>query len=158
ALLKVGGPGPTILDEVVPQKKLAWQASVGGPAAAQRLAKQRLAGWPKRLLVDRSELPATDREFVERVARDTWRGLAELTDRENGLPVDHVRLSPSLESPDSRVGDYTNVTTVGLHLVAVIGAYELGLVSESDATVRIAKVLDTLERLETYRGFFFNYY
>ncbi len=55
ALLKLGGPGPTILDEVVPQKKLAWQASVGGPAAAQRLAKQRLAGWPKRLLVDRAD-------------------------------------------------------------------------------------------------------
>ena len=92
------------------------------------------------------------------MARDTWRGLAELTDRENGLPVDHVRLSASLEPPDTRVGDYTNVTTVGLHLAAVVAAYDLGFVSENDAIARLAKVLDTLERLETYHGFFFNYY
>jgi Putative glucoamylase len=157
-LLKVGGPGPTIVDEVMPRRKLAWQASVGGAEEAQRLAKQRLAGWPKRLLVDRSDLPRDDREFLERVARDTWRGLAELTDRENGLPIDHVRLSVSLEPPDSRVGDYTNVTTVGLHLAAVVSAYELGFVSESDAIARLARVLDTLEGLETHHGFFFNYY
>jgi hypothetical protein len=157
-LLKLGGPGPTILDEVVPQRKLAWQASVGGPAEAQRLARERLAGWPKRLRIDRSELPRGDREFLERVARDTWRGLADLTDRENGLPVDHVRLSSSLEPPDSRVGDYTNVTSVGLHLAAVVAARELGFVSESEAISRLSKVLDTLERLETHHGFFFNYY
>jgi hypothetical protein len=158
ALLKLGGPGPTILDEVRPRKKLAWQASVGGPVAAQNLAKQRLAGWPERLLADRAELPRGDREFLERVARDTWRGLSELTDRENGLPVDHVSLSASLETPDSRVGDYTNVTNVGLHLAAVAAAYELGFISESDAIARLTRLLDTLERLETYHGFFFNYY
>jgi hypothetical protein len=158
ALLKLGGPGPTIVDKVQPRKKLAWQASVGGPVAAQRLAKQRLAGWPKRLLADRAGLPQSDREFLERVARDTWRGIADLTDRENGLPVDHVSLSASLEPPDSRVGDYTNVTNVGLHLAAVVAAYELGFVSESEAIARLSRVLDTLERLETHHGFFFNYY
>jgi hypothetical protein len=157
-LLKLGGPGPTIVDEVVPRRKLAWQASVGGPVAAQHLAKQRLAGWPQRLLADRAGLPRGDREFLERVARDTWRGLSELTDRENGLPVDHVSLSASLETPDSRVADYTNVTNVGLHLAAVAAAYELGFISESDAIARLSRLLDTLERLETYHGFFFNYY
>jgi hypothetical protein len=158
ALLKLGGPGPTILDEVRPRKKLAWQASVGGAVAAQRLAKQRLAGWPQRLLADRATLPQDDHEFLERVAADTWRGLAKLTDRENGLPIDHVTLSASLDPADSRVGDYTNVTNVGLHLAAVAAAYELGFVSESEAITRLSRVLDTLERLETFHGFFFNYY
>ena len=94
ALLKVGGPGPTILDEVVPQKKLAWQASVGGPRRGA--ARSPSSAWPAGRSACSStarELPAGDREFLERVARDTWRGLDALTDRENGLPVDHVRLS-----------------------------------------------------------------
>jgi len=158
ALLKLGGPGPTVADEVVPRKKLAWEKEMGGPAAANRLARVRLGGWPERLLADKSALPKSDREFLERVARDTWRGVAALTDRENGLPVDHVVLSKSFAAADFRVGDYTNVTNVGLHLIAVVAAEELGLVTSEEALARLRKVLDTLEQLETHQGFFFNYY
>jgi hypothetical protein len=158
ALLKLGGPGPTIADEVVPRKKLAWERSVGGRAASSRLVRDRLSGWPTRLLADRATIPTSDSEFLERLARDTWRGLVALTDRENGLPVDHVELSPSLEPPESRVGDYTNVTNIGLHLLAIVGAEELGLVTREDAIERLRKIFDTLDRLERHHGFFFNYY
>ena len=37
----------------------------------------------------------------ERVARDTWRGLDALRDRENGLPVDHVRFDAAAPSTSS---------------------------------------------------------
>jgi Putative glucoamylase/Protein of unknown function (DUF3131) len=158
ALLQLGGPGPTIADEVIPPQKRAWEMESGGAAAANRLAKQRLEGWPQRLLADKSTLPDSDREFLERLARDTWRGIVALTDRENGLPIDHVSLSASLAPPDSRVADYTNVTNVGLHLIDVVAADELGLITANEARARLAKVLDTLERLETRSGFFFNYY
>src|SRR5438094_392765 len=66
ALLKPGGPGPTVADEVVPRKKLAWEKEMGGPAAANRLARGRLGGWPERLLADKRALPKSDREFLER--------------------------------------------------------------------------------------------
>ena len=158
ALLKLGGPGPTIADKVVPRKKEAWEAAVGGPLAASRLVQKRLTGWPQRLLTDRATLPGTNREFVERLARDTWRGIEALTDRENHLPVDHVTLSRSLEPPGSEVADYTNITNVGLHLIAIAAAHELGFVSADEATRRIGEVLDTLGGLETHEGFFFNYY
>jgi hypothetical protein len=158
ALLKLGGAGPTIADKIVPRKKEAWRASVGGPLAARRLIEKRLTGWPQRLLTDRTTLPDTNREFVERLARDTWRGIEALTDRENHLPVDHVRLSRSLAPPGSEVADYTNITNVGLHLIAIVAAHELGFVSPDEATRRIGQVLDTLGGLETHQGFFFNYY
>jgi hypothetical protein len=158
ALLKLGGPGPTVADKVVPRRKEAWKASVGGSAAAARLLVQRLTGWPRRLLADRSKLPETNREFVERLARDTWSGIEALTDRETHLPVDHVKLSPSLEPPASEVADYTNVTNVGLYLIAITAAHELGFVPAEEAVRRIGGVLDTLGKLETYDGFFFNYY
>src|SRR6266481_3018307 len=84
-------------DPVDLPRKRAWEASFGGKEAARPQVRARLAGWPARAVVDPSSLPSNDRAFLERVAADTWRGLAALTDRENGLPVDHVRLAAPRE-------------------------------------------------------------
>jgi hypothetical protein len=146
-------------DPVATPKKKAWEDARGGQEAARPHVRARLSGWPERVLVERQTLPAADREFLERLARDTWRGLDALTDRENGLPVDHVRLGEGAGGRiDARVGDYTNITNVGLHLIAVVAAHELDLVSAPDAIEKIRRVLDTLERLETHHNLFFNYY
>src|SRR5439155_12766260 len=137
----------------------AWEASLGGEDAARPFVRARLTGWPSRLLADRASLPRTDRDFVTRLARDTWRGLEAFTDREHHLPVDNVRLGDGpADRTGARVGDYTNVTSVGLHLIAITGASALGLVSPAEAEARALAVLDTLERLERHDGFFFNYY
>src|SRR5437867_3312154 len=95
-------------------------------------------------------------------ARDalaTWRGLEAFTDREHHLPVDNVRLAEASGGrEDARVGDYTNVTSIGLRLITIVAARELGLVSEREAVARVRALLDTLGPLETHRGFLFNYY
>jgi hypothetical protein len=141
---------------VVAVRKKAWEAALGGEARARPHVRARLAGWPRTLSVSAETLPTADRDFVVRLARDTWRGLEAFTDREHRLPVDHVHLKPTPD--DSRVGDYTNVTTVGLRLVAIVAAHDLGFVDADEATREIAAILDTLDRLETHAGFFFNYY
>jgi len=144
---------------VVPVKKRAFEAAHGGPEAIRPLIAARLRGWPRRRLVDAAHLPSTDRAFVERLARDTWRGLDALVDREHGLPIDHVRFGDaSLAPTDAEIGDYTNVTNVGLYLAAVAAAHDLGLVTRAQAIDRITRILDTLDRLERHAGFFFNYY
>ena len=56
------------------------------------------------------------------------------------------------------MGDYTNVTNIGLYLIDIVAARELGLIGPEEARARLDRTLDTLERLETYHGFFFNYY
>jgi hypothetical protein len=146
-------------DPVATPKKQAWEEALGGQEAARPHVRARLRGWPERVLVDRRTLPTTDREFLERLARDTWRGLDALTDRENGLPVDHVRLGGGTDgTADARVGDYTNITNVGLRLIVIVAARELDLVSASDAIEKIERLLDTLGRLETRHDLFFNYY
>jgi hypothetical protein len=115
-----------------------------------------LTALPAWLYADPARLPKTDREFLVRVARDTWRGIVALTDRENHLPVDHVHFGATAAA--ARVGDYTNVTNIGLHMLATVAAQELGLVTAPEAVARLAAVLETLEGLETHVGFFFNYY
>ena len=144
---------------VIPVKKKAWEATLGGEEAAKPYIKARLAGWPTKLVVARRTLPRTDRDFVARLARDTWRGLDAFTDRESQLPVDNVRLGrASADRAEARVGDYTNITSVGVRLLAIVAAHELGFVTDGEAIARLRALLATLATLETHDGFFFNYY
>ena len=154
-------------EEPVPApKKMAWEESLGGKDAARASVRARLRALPGRVLAADRTLPSDDRALLERVARDTWRGIDAFTDRENGLPVDNVRvLPPGAKAPaadakpaDVRVGDYTNVTNVGMHLAAIVAARELGLVTPDDGRARIVRILDTLDRLETHAGFLYNFY
>jgi hypothetical protein len=143
--------------DLAPRKK-AWEAAVGGRTLAHALVQSRLAGWPTASLQS-SPLPADDHAFLERVARDTWRGLDALRDRESGLPVDHVRFSGSpLDVSDAEIGDYTSTSSTGLYLAALAAARELGFLSPEEALARVRQLLATLEKLETYRGIYFNFY
>jgi hypothetical protein len=158
-LVRTGEPGPSINDPVIPLKKHAWERSVGGRQQALGHIRAKLVGWPAKRLVGAEELPNDDRAFLERLARDTWRGLDALTVRETGLPLDHVRFAAdSVEAARAEIGDYTSPTYVGLSMMAAVSAMDLGLVSSEEVQARIARLLDTLDRLETHRGFFFNYY
>lgn len=153
--------GPPIYedDPVLPARKRAWEAAQGGTEAARPLVKARLQGWPAKLRVPPGSLPTEDAAFLRRIASDTWRGLDAFTDREHGLPIDNVRFLGSTPAvATSPIGDYTNITNVGLHLIAVTAALELGLLSHEAALERLHRSFATLERLEQHSGFFFNYY
>ncbi len=157
-LIKTGRPGPSTHDPAIPPEKTAWENRLGGKAATQPYIHARLAGWPERLLVNPAELPSDDSAFLERLARDTWRGLAALSDREHGLPFDTVRFSGSVAPDRAGLGDYTSITNIGLYLMDIVAARELGLMDADDMRARLNRTLDMLERLETYQGFFYNYY
>jgi len=141
-------------------RKQAWEEAHGGQEAAREALQQRLEGWPRSLLADREELLAlSDEALLDRIARDTWRGLAALTDREHGLPLNHVLFPKgSLEPLHSKIGDYASTTDVGMWIVAVVAARELALVAPDEAEARVRRVLDSLDQLEKREGFYFNYY
>ena len=144
---------PGAKEPVLLPKKKAWEATFGGENAARPHVRARLAGFPQPLLVTRPPRDEADREFMTRVARDTWRGLSVLVDRDHRLPIDNVRLGA-----DPGVGDYTNITTVGLRMIAIVAARELALISDAEALAELRALFSTLDRLETHAGFFFNYY
>jgi hypothetical protein len=145
-------------DHFAPRKR-EWERSLGGRAAAKLQIRARLEGWPTRLHVDPTELPADDREFLWRVARDTWRGLAALRDSQNGLPIDHVYFGDdSLDPAKAEIGDYTGITNVGLYVISIVGAHELGFIDREEAVDRVRAALETVRNLETWKGMFFNFY
>jgi hypothetical protein len=159
ALIKTGDRGPDIRDPVAAPKKKQWEKERGGEKAAIPEIQKRLVGWPKAALADKSAFPKDDREFLMRVAKDTWKGIDALTDKEHGLPLDTVRFSKgSVELKDSRIGDYTNVTNIGIYFLSVVAACDLKLITREEAVEKIKATLASVEKMESHEGFLYNYY
>lgn len=121
--------------------------------------KERLVGWPKQMLVDPKTLPSDDAALLLRLAGDTFRGIDELTDRASGLPLDRVQFPAEGTDVDKAIiGDYTNITNIGVYFLSMAAATELGLINRESAIEKIKTTLTSLENMETSHGFFFNYY
>jgi len=158
-LVNTGHQGQITGDQVVAEQQRLWASRQGGEAAARTRLRQRLAGWPATLLVEGHRLPKNDRAFLERLALDTWHGIDALTDKAHGLPLDRIEFrGPTVATDTTHVGDYTNITNIGMHGLAVTAAFDLGLITRKEAIDRLTITLNTLEHLESYRGFFYNYY
>ena len=159
AFVQTGEPGPSIRDKVPVPKKRAWEEAHGGETASYPFVIQRLVGWPTNLLAEKSSFPKGDREFLLRVARDTWSGIDSLCDREHRLPLDQVRFGTnSVDPAASRAGDYLNVTDIAIYLLSVTAACDLRLITRDQALERLRRTLDSIETMEAYEGFLYNYY
>ncbi len=159
SLIKTGKPGAATGDLVTAVLKQSWEAAQGGEVPARPKLKARLSGWPATPLIDPQALPTEDEAFLRRLAADTWRGIDGLTDHAHGLPLDRVEFQPGSVAPESsHIGDYTNITNIGMHFLAVTAAFELKLITRTQAVERLTTTLNTLQTLDTHRGFFFNYY
>jgi|GEM_PF-718899 len=153
-LVKTGDPvGPSPDDPVIPLKKRALERRLGDRESLRVHVLKRFDIRLAQEVIGSDTEALGDQAFLRRIARDTWRGLEAMTDRNNGLPVDNVQFDGKVV-----IGDYTNITNVGLYMMSVVGAMELGFIDRTDAKRRLTVLLETLDRLETHNGFFFNYY
>lgn len=114
--------------------------------------KKYLYGFPSDEMVIR-EWPQNDKDFLLMVASDTFKFFLNIVDKNTYLPLDTIQVGPKIF-----VGDYTNITNVGLYLISIVSGYDLGLISRQDAVKRIENTLSIIETREMYNGFHFNYY
>ncbi|MBI1979557.1 MAG: DUF3131 domain-containing protein [Elusimicrobia bacterium] len=119
---------------------------------------QRLHGFPVETSPQK-KFPKETRPFLQTVAQDTWKYFEYLVDRETGLVLDNIQVStPVAMGENTRVGDYTNITNVGLYFLTLPAAEDLGLISRQESEKRALHTLKTLAELERFKGFYYNYY
>lgn len=88
------------------------------------------------------------------IARRTWAYFETFVAAEhNWLPPDNFQ-----EVPEPVVAHRTSPTNIGVYLLSVISARDCGWISLDEAGRRIADTLDTLEKLERFRGHLLNWY
>ncbi len=99
-------------------------------------------------------LDDTGREYLQRLARDTWRFYERhVGPADNHLPPDNVQLTPH-----RMVAHRTSPTNIGLYLLVVACARELGFIGRAAMADRLQATLATLERLPRWHGHFYNWY
>ncbi|WP_311273129.1 MULTISPECIES: GH36-type glycosyl hydrolase domain-containing protein [unclassified Rhizobium] len=91
---------------------------------------------------------------LRKIARRTWRYYeAFVTSSENYLPPDNYQ-----ETPEPLVASRTSPTNIGVYLLSVISARQFGWISFSETVERMEKTIETVEKMDKYRGHLFNWY
>lgn len=106
------------------------------------------------LVVLTSNLTPLQRAFLRTSARRTWRYFAQFVSAEDHwLPPDNYQ-----ESPAPAIASRTSPTNMGMSLLANIAAHDFGYITTSELLQLTENTLASMEKLERYRGHFFNWY
>jgi len=99
-------------------------------------------------------LSESDRQLLRLVSRRTWRFFETfICGEDHDLPPDNFQ-----EDPVSVVAHRTSPTNIGLYLLSIIAAHDFGWIGEFEALERFERIFDTLNKLERFRGHFYNWY
>jgi len=103
---------------------------------------------------EREELGEEDRRFLRQVARKTWRYFEEFdTALHHSLPPDNFQ-----ETPQPRLAARTSPTNIGMGLLSVLAAHDLGFIRTQRLVERLEATLETVEGLEQHEGHLLNWY
>lgn len=102
----------------------------------------------------RLAIAAPDMQVLRLIARRTWRYFETfVTVDDHMLPPDNFQ-----EDPKPVLAHRTSPTNLGLYLLSTVSARDFGWLGLQDTVARLTDTLATMERLEKYRGHFFNWY
>src|SRR6185295_13476141 len=123
---------------------LLW---AGSPAVARWVSLPRAA-------TRAVPLSPADARALRLVGRRTWRFFTTFVgDADHALPPDNFQ-----EDPSPVVAHRTSPTNMGLYLLSTLAAREFGWLGTLDAVERLEATLATMQRLERFRGHFYNWY
>jgi cyclic beta-1,2-glucan synthetase len=131
------------------------------PYAAPLLAAWLLAplfiGWLGRPQLEPTpdeQLSDDGRRRFRAVARKTWRFFDTfVTKEDNWLPPDNFQ-----EDPRGVVAHRTSPTNIGLYLLSVLAARDLGFITVREALTRLENTMTTLSLMERRAGHILNWY
>jgi cyclic beta-1,2-glucan synthetase len=129
--------------------------AVAGPLLALWLGAPLVAYWLSQPVPpERRLLASEDRRLLRLVARKTWRYFETFMGAEDhGLPPDNVQ-----ETPTPTVAHRTSPTNIGMGLLSVLAAHDLGFIRTPELVERLEATLSTVEELERFEGHLFNWY
>ena len=100
------------------------------------------------------QMTEAQKETVRKTARDTWRFFEDSVTADTlFLPPDNVQTDPA-KGPALR----TSPTNIGLYLLSCCAAREMNFISSAAMAKRLNETLQTLEKLDTWKGHFYNWY
>jgi len=101
-----------------------------------------------------ASITAEDRTQLRLYARQIWRYFEDFVgEGDNWLPPDHYQ-----EAPKTSLAHRTSPTNIGLYLLSILAARDLGYIGTREMLDRVARCIGTIEKLETWHGHLYNWY
>jgi cyclic beta-1,2-glucan synthetase len=142
ALLIVAISRPSALKTAAPVLVL-W---IVAPLIASRLSRP--------VPLRQPEIRTADYQLFRLIARKTWRYFDTFVGSEDHyLPPDNCQ-----QTPDTIVAHRTSPTNIGMGLLAVLAAHDLGFIQTPALVERIDHMLTTMEGMTQFEGHLFNWY
>ncbi|HEV2694884.1 MAG TPA: glucoamylase family protein [Verrucomicrobiae bacterium] len=102
----------------------------------------------------RLEISAGQTAQLHKLARKTWAYFETfMGPDDHWLPPDNFQ-----EYPHAVLATRTSPTNIGLAMLGALSAYDFGYLSMRELVERLARTLDTLEKVERYQGHLYNWY
>ena len=99
-------------------------------------------------------LSVADTKELRLTARRTWRFFEKfVTAEDNMIPPDNFQ-----EDPKPVLAHRTSPTNIGLYLLSTVAAHDFGWIGTHETVERLGATLDTMKRMEQFRGHFYNWY
>lgn len=119
------------------------------------LASPAIAWWISLPLTPPEQSLSLDqRAFLRASARRTWGYFTEFAGpKDNWLPPDNFQ-----EYPSRQLASRTSPTNMGLSLLANLAAFDFGFICAGELLRLTENTLAAMEKLERYRGHFYNWY
>lgn len=103
---------------------------------------------------EREPLSAAEERVLRLTARRTWRFFESFIDeQDHRLPPDNYQ-----EEPRPVIARRTSPTNIGLYLLSVAAAHDLGWIGANEMAERLELTMSTMEKLARFRGHFYNWY
>ncbi|WP_208435571.1 GH36-type glycosyl hydrolase domain-containing protein [Bartonella phoceensis] len=103
---------------------------------------------------DTLDISSEDKKTLRSIARRTWLYYATFVNAQsNYLPPDNFQ-----EDPEPLITHRTSPTNIGVYLLSVIAARDFGWISFQETLTRIECTLNSLIKMEKFRGHFYNWY
>ncbi|KQN55645.1 glycoside hydrolase family 94 protein [Erwinia sp. Leaf53] len=114
-----------------------------------------LMSWLSHPAVRKAYLPnQQQKQLLRQTSREIWAFFETFaTAKENWLPPDNYQ-----EIPQPAVAHRTSPTNIGLSLLANLTAWDFGYLHGGGVLQRIMLTLDTLDKMEHFRGHLYNWY
>ncbi|MFN2136704.1 MAG: hypothetical protein ACK2UK_12170, partial [Candidatus Promineifilaceae bacterium] len=127
---------------------------VAAPFFLVWLSASQIAHWISRPSFQKpSDLTAVQVQRLRTLARRTWLFYEHFVGPDgNWLPPDHFQ-----EEPRAVIAQRTSPTNIGLYLLTVLAAHDLGYVGMINLALRLYSTFSTLETMTRYRGHFLNW-
>ena len=114
-----------------------------------------IAQWISQPIIQRT-IPLSEEQvgLFRQVARRTW-GFFErfVGPEDHWLPPDHFQ-----EAPVGIIAHHTSPSNIGLLFTSTLAAYDFGYLDQLGLATRLSITMNTLDKLERFRGHFLNWY